>query len=177
MKKLLFWGVIFMTSSAVGLSLSSLDFKNNGKISKEFSCGEDGNDGANIIPKLVWSGVPAKTKSFALICDDPDAPGGAKNPWVHWVVYNIPANKMSSDYITDKRAKFPDGTLQGKNSWPRLGYDGPCPPPGKPHRYHFKLYALDALLPLEPGATKAELLKAMNGHIIGQTEIVGLYGR
>ena len=178
MSKKIILGVLMVTvTHAAEFKISSLDFSPNGTIPKEFTCNERGNNGENKIPKLVWEGAPANTKSFALICEDPDAPGGIKNPWVHWVIYNIPGSNMSLDYVTDKRATFSDGTLQGKNSWPLLGYDGPCPPAGKPHHYHFKLYALDLVLPLKPGATKDELVKAIQGHILAQTEIVGLYGR
>ncbi len=166
-----------MNASEGALTLNSLDFANTGLILKEFTCPEDENHGGkNKIPRLVWEGVPKNTKSFVLICDDPDAPK-PHTPWVHWVVYNIPADKRSLDYIKDRTEKLNDGTMQGKNSWPRPGYDGPCPPPGKPHRYFFKLYALDTMLGLKPGATGSAVAAAMEGHVITQAEIVGLYGR
>lgn len=161
---------ILMNMHAAGLTINSLDFSANQPIPKEFTC-----EGANKAPKLVWENVPQKTKSFAIICDDPDAPAGT---WVHWVVYNIPADKRSLDYITDRTEKLSDGTMQGANSWPKIGYDGPCPPKGHGiHHYHFKLFALDSLLNLKPKATKEELLKAMKGHIVAQAEITGLYER
>lgn len=170
MKKLLLIGVFCMSSTIVGLSLSSLDFKNDGTIPKEFT-----GDGQDKQPCLVWSSVPKETKSFAVICDDPDAPAGT---WVHWVVYNIPGDKRSTDYIKKGEKQMADGTLQGMNSWPHIGYNGPLPPKSHgTHHYHFKLYALDTLLPLKAGATKEELLKAMKGHILAQAEIVGLYAR
>ena len=152
--------------------VSSLDFSNNGLIPKEFT-----GEGKDQQPRLVWSNVSKETKSFALICDDPDAPK-PQSPWVHWVVYNIPGDKRSTDYIEQGKKQMVDGTLQGMNSWPHIGYNGPMPPKGHgTHHYYFKLYALDTLLPLKAGATKAELLNAMKGHIIAQAEIVGLYAR
>jgi Raf kinase inhibitor-like YbhB/YbcL family protein len=131
-------------------------------------------DGEDISPPLRWSSPPPGTKSFALICDDPDAPAGT---WVHWVVYDLPASttllpaKLPPDEI------LPDGTRQGITDFKKVGYGGPYPPPGKPHRYFFKLYALDTALALKPRATKQQLLKAMQGHILAETSLMGVYQR
>ena len=158
--------------AAVEFKMSSLDFANNGKIPKEFT-----GEGADKPPRLVWSDVPKDTKSFALICDDPDAPK-PHSPWVHWIVYNIPADKRSTDYIQNGIERMADGTLQGMNSWPHLGYNGPMPPPGHGvHHYHFILYALDMILPLKSQADKKQLLKAMEGHVLGKAKIIGTYER
>ena len=132
-----------------------------------------GYDNENSSPALSWSGLPAGAKSLAVICDDPDAPGG---DWVHWVIFNIPSGtgglpeKMSKDKV------LKDGSRQGMNDFRKTGYDGPCPPSGT-HRYVFKVYALDTLLELKDGATKQELLDSMKGHILAEGRIVGLYSR
>lgn len=152
--------------------LTSLSFKNQGEIPKQHTC-----DGKDISPALAWLEVPEGTKSFALIVDDPDAPDPA-NPrmtWVHWVLYNIPASSSSLPEGVKKNA-LPEGTLEGLNDWKRTGYSGPCPPIGK-HRYFHKLYALDIVLPDLQKPTKSKLEKAMEGHILGQAELVGLYQR
>lgn len=134
-------------------------------------------DGLNISPPLTWTGVPADAKSLALIVDDPDAPDPAspKMTWVHWVLYNIPADATG---LTEGAAikDSPDGTLQGINDWQRIGYGGPCPPVGE-HRYFFKLYALDTVLPDLKHPAKAALEKAMQGHVLARSELVGLYRR
>jgi Raf kinase inhibitor-like YbhB/YbcL family protein len=134
----------------------------------EYTC-----DGKDVSPPLTWTEPPAGTKSLALISDDPDAPAGT---WVHWVVYNIPpaVRELQKGFPTDK--KLPDGTLQGTTDFRRVGYGGPCPPGGT-HRYFFKLYALGSLLPLAPGATKAQLEQAMKGHIQEQAQLMGTYRR
>lgn len=169
MKKILFLGVM-MSISANALKLTSPDFKHNEFIPKQFTC-----EGDNKAPQLKWQGLPINTKSLVLICDDPDAPAGT---WVHWVVYNIPATKTDLSYISDRSEKLSNGTLQGMNSWPHVGYDGPCPPVGHGiHHYHFKLYALDVMLKLEPRSTKQQVETAMKNHVIAQTELVGLYER
>lgn len=149
--------------------IKSADFKEGGEIPKKFTC-----EGEDISPELEWENVPEGTKSFALICDDPDAPVGV---WVHWVIYNIPSNFRKLERNVPKVSKLENGILQGKNSWPRIGYNGPCPPPGKPHRYYFKLYALDTILNLKEGATKEELLNAMKGHILAEAQTMGTYRR
>jgi len=134
-------------------------------------------DGMNVSPPLAWSGVPAGAKSLALIVDDPDAPDPAapKMTWVHWVLYNIPAEATGlAEGVSVKDS--PAGTLHGINDWQRIGYGGPCPPVGN-HRYYFKLYALDTLLPDLKHPAKAALEKAMQGHILAHSNLVGLYKR
>jgi len=123
---------------------------------------------------LHWSIPPAGTRSYAIIADDPDAPVGI---WVHWVIYNLPLDLrgLSEGVPTDEQVL--DGALQGVNDFKRVGYGGPCPPPGKPHRYFFKLYALDKVLDLKPRATKAQVLDACKGHILAETQLMGRYGR
>lgn len=158
------------TIHAATFQISSSHFKHDTHIPKDFTC-----EGGNKTPPIEWKNAPANTKSFVLICDDPDAPAGT---WVHWVVYNIPAGKTDLSYITDRSEKLADGTLQGLNSWPHVGYDGPCPLKGHGvHHYHFKLYALDKMLALKPKATKPEVEAAMENHVLAQTEMVGLYER
>lgn len=149
--------------------IKSTDFQNENEIPKEFTC--QGND---ISPELKWQGIPQNTKSFALICDDPDAP---TRTWTHWVIYNIPAQITSLSKNFTKEEKLADGTCQGINDFKKIGYNGPCPPAGKPHRYYFKLYALNKKLNLEPGLTKKQLLQEMEGSIIEQTQIMGIYKR
>jgi Raf kinase inhibitor-like YbhB/YbcL family protein len=144
-------------------------FENGATIPKQYTC-----DGDDISPPLTWNGAPEGTKSFALICDDPDAPMGT---WVHWVLWGLPPDTMGllEDVPTD--SALPGGTKQGLNSWPHAGYGGPCPPPGKPHRYYFKLYALDTVLTLPAETNKAQLMEAMKNHILSETQIMGTYGR
>lgn len=148
---------------AAALSVSSSVFKDGQNIPREFT-----GEGRDVSPPLTWNGAPATTKSFALICDDPDAPGGT---WVHWVLFNIPATTTSLPAAKGVG-------VEGNNSWPTLGYKGPMPPPGSgPHRYFFKIYALDSLLTLSSGATKAQLLQAIQGHILAQGQLIGRYKR
>lgn len=130
-------------------------------------------DGDNISPSLAWKDAPAGTKSFALINDDPDAPGGT---WVHWLIWNIPPEQTSLAENIRPEREFSNGIRQGSNSWPKTGYGGPCPPSGV-HRYYFKLYALDVMLDLEPGETKERLLGAMKGHILAESQRMGRYSR
>lgn len=131
-------------------------------------------DGPDVSPPLQWSGVPAGAKSLALICDDPDAPVGT---WVHWVLYGLPASATELPENVPPHETLPSGARQGVNDFGRVGYGGPAPPPGKPHRYYFKLYALDTELNLKPKATKPELLRAMEGHILAQGQLMGTYQR
>lgn len=131
-------------------------------------------DGADLSPPLRWSGPPAKTRGFALITDDPDAPGGT---WVHWVLYGIRASVRELPEGVQARETVADIGIQGVNDFRKVGYGGPCPPRGTPHRYYFTLYALDVELPFPPRKTKAEILKAMQGHILGQAQATGLYKR
>lgn len=154
------------------LSLKSADFAHQGEIPKIFTC--DGNDSS---PTLSWSGVPQNAKSLVLIVDDPDAPDPAKPKmtWVHWVLYNIPPTVAELPRSVPVR-DLPASALQGKNDWKETGYRGPCPPVGR-HRYFHKLYALNVELPDLHQPTKSQLEKAMEGHIIGQAELIGTYRR
>lgn len=152
----------------MAFELRSDAFAQEGSIPQKYTC-----DGQDVSPPLSWSDPPEGTQSFALVCDDPDAPAGT---WIHWVLFNIPADKRSLAEAVPKQAKLPDGSVHGKNSWKRTDYGGPCPPSGT-HRYFFKLYALDTKLTLKAGATKKKALKAMEGHILDQTELMGKYSR
>ncbi len=154
------------------LALTSSSFKPQGSIPNRYTC-----DGENVSPPLTWTGVPAGTKSLALVVDDPDAPDPAhpKRTWVHWVLYNLPpADGGLVEGVA--AAALPAGTLPGKNDWQSTGYGGPCPPIGR-HRYFHKLYALDVVLPDLRQPAKAALEAAMKGHILAQAELVGTYQR
>jgi Raf kinase inhibitor-like YbhB/YbcL family protein len=131
-------------------------------------------DGAERSPPLRWLEPPSGTKSLALICDDPDAPGGT---WVHWVLFNLPAPARELEEGVPTTETLDNGAKQGKNDFGKIGYGGPAPPKGKPHRYFFKLYALDVVLELKAGATKAQLVDAMKGHILAEGQLVGNHGR
>jgi Raf kinase inhibitor-like YbhB/YbcL family protein len=131
-------------------------------------------DGANVSPPLSWTGAPGNSQSFALICDDPDAPRGT---WAHWALFNLPADTTGLPEHVPTRDKLDNGAVQGKNDFGKLGYGGPSPPPGKPHRYFFRLYALDATLNLGPGCTRAQLDQAMKGHLLASAQLMGKYGR
>jgi len=157
----------FMAGSALAFEIESAAFQSEQEIPVQYTCA-----GKDVSPPLHWKNPPAQTKSFVLIVDDPDASIGT---WVHWVVYDIPE---TTDQLTEGLPKIeilPDESKQGITDFGVVGYGGPCPPPGKPHHYHFKLYALDALLQLPPKQTKAELLVAMQGHILAEAEWVGQY--
>lgn len=161
--------LIFTAIAALGKSslvLVSSAFKSNGMIPKKHS-----GYGENISPPLKWSGTPGKVKSFALICDDPDAPDGT---FVHWVIFNIPASARSLKEGQSRSGTLPTGTIQGFNDFSSNEYVGPMPPSGT-HRYMFKLYALSILLDLKSNATKSDLVKAMKGKILAQTVLVGRY--
>jgi Raf kinase inhibitor-like YbhB/YbcL family protein len=134
-------------------------------------------DGEDVSPPLTWSGVPPAAKELALIMDDPDAP--RPKPWVHWVIYKIPADAAGLPQAVPKQAELsqPAGAVQGKNTWGRIGYGGPAPPKGRAHHYHFKLYALDAALSVKPGLDKPALLAAMSGHILARGELIATYQR
>ena len=150
--------------------LTSIAFAQGEAIPAKYSC-----DGEDVSPPLSWGEPPEGTQSLALIMDDPDAPGGT---WDHWILFNIPADTRSLQEnlpLTGKNAD-PDAIFAGNNSWGRPDYGGPCPPSGT-HRYFFKLYALDTTINLLPGATKGELLSAMEGHILAETELMGTYSR
>ena len=157
------------TEPSMSFTISSPSFSNGGDIAKKFTC-----DAADLSPQLTWTEPPAATKTFALLVDDPDAPVGN---WNHWTMWNLPPNLRGLPEGVNKEASLPDGSMQGRNDFRKTGYNGPCPPPGKPHRYFFKLYALDAKLDLKAGAGKKELEAAMKGHILAQAEWMGKYGR
>ena len=131
-------------------------------------------EGKDISPPLAWTNAPANTQSFTLIADDPDAPMGT---WVHWVLFDLPPATNALPEGVARTQYIPGNAKQGLNSWPRLGYGGPMPPPGKPHRYFFKLYALDKMLDLKPGATKKDVEAAMKGHVLAEGQLMGTYQR
>lgn len=151
------------------LKLTSPAFSEGATIPKQFTC-----DGTDLSPALAWNGAPEKTQSFTLIADDPDAPAGT---WVHWVLYDLPADANQLSEGVPKEERLPNGARQGRNDFRRIGYGGPCPPLGPAHRYFFKLYALDAKLNLKAGASKAEVEKAMSGRILAQASLMGKYKR
>ena len=151
------------------MKISSDAFAANETIPKKFTC-----DGPDVSPKLTWSEPPAKTQGFALIMDDPDAPAGT---WVHWVLFDLPAETRELAEGVAKQEQLANGARQGRNDFGKIGYGGPCPPPGNPHRYFFKLYALDAKLNLKAGVTKADVERAMYGHTLAHADLVGRYGR
>ncbi len=153
----------------MALKLTTTAFQPGAAIPKKFTC-----DGPDVSPALAWTDAPAGTQSFALIMDDPDAPVGT---WVHWVLYNLPANARELAEGVPRQEELPSGARQGRNDFRKIGYGGPCPPGGPAHRYFFKLYALDSKTSLKPGATKADLEKAMKGHILAQAELIGRYQR
>ena len=150
------------------MKVTSPAFKDAGFISVKYTC-----DGEDVSPALEWPSVPDETKSMALICDDPDAPRGT---FVHWVLYDLPADTRKLPQNVAAGGTLPDGTRQGTNDFGSIGYNGPCPPGGI-HRYFFKLYALDAPVNLPPGARKADLLGAMKGHILAEGQLMGKYKR
>lgn len=131
-------------------------------------------DGPDLSPLLRWTDPPQGVKSFALICDDPDAPVGT---WVHWVIYGLPADLRELPEGVPQQKELPNGARQGLNDFKRIGYNGPAPPRGPEHRYFFRLYALDYVPVLDAGAKKADLLKAMDGHTLGTAELMGVYRR
>ena len=154
----------------MSMTLKSSAFTHRNAIPKEFTC-----DGSNVSPALIWSDVPQNARSLALIVDDPDVPAPFLpiKTWVHWLLYNIPPTVTELPQQIAQQ-DLPQGTLQGKNDWKETGYNGPCPPFGR-HRYYFKLYALDTILPNLNQPDKTALEKAMKGHIIGRAELIGTY--
>ena len=152
----------------MALEIKSSAFTAGEIIPRKYAC-----DGDDISPPLSWRGAPPETRSFALIADDPDAPMGA---WVHWVLYDVPAQVSALSEGVSIGPSLPVGGQQGKNSSGQLGYGGPCPPSGT-HRYFFRVYALDRPLKMALGASKEQLLKAMKGHILAQAELMGLYSK
>jgi Raf kinase inhibitor-like YbhB/YbcL family protein len=160
------------TPTPVQIKLTSEAFRSRQAIPEKYSC-----DSENSSPPLAWSDITPGTQSLALIVDDPDAVKVAGFVWVHWLVYNIPAETTSLAENVPADVELPDGSLQGETSFGEVGYGGPCPPQGKSHQYEFKLYALDIVLDLEAGITKEELLAAMEGHILAEGELIGRYKR
>jgi Raf kinase inhibitor-like YbhB/YbcL family protein len=158
----------------MNLQVTSPAFAAGQPIPQKFTC-----QGQDISPELKWTNTPANTKSFALIADDPDAPDprAPKMTWVHWVLYDLPATTTMLAENVAKTPTLPDGAKQGITDFKRVGYGGPCPPSGGAHRYFFKLYALDTMPGLQPGVTKKELLKAMEGHILVEGQLMGTYQR
>jgi len=157
----------------MAFSLASSAFPEAGTIDKKHTC-----DGSDVSPPLSWKDPPPGAKSFALIVVDPDAPAGA---WVHWVLYNVPGTAASLEEGLDKQESLPNGAKNGAswgvNDFSRIGYQGPCPPPGKPHRYVFKLYALDTMLSMPAKAGRFDIEKAMKEHVLAETQLMGKYGR
>ncbi|HZR18827.1 MAG TPA: YbhB/YbcL family Raf kinase inhibitor-like protein [Verrucomicrobiae bacterium] len=151
------------------MQLTSTAFGEGQSIPSKYTC-----DGENVSPPLSWNGLPQGTKSLALIADDPDAPSGT---WVHWVLYDLPPTTTELPEGLAKSQYIPGGAKQGLNDFKHLGYGGPCPPPGKAHRYYLKLYALDRVLELKPGATKNEVERAMEKHTLAQSQLMGMYKR
>jgi len=152
-----------------GLTLTSPSVMPGRAIPVKFTC-----QGANVSPQLDWSHAPTATKSFAVIVDDPDAPAGT---WVHWVIFNLPSNSTGLPEGASAAEQLADGARNGRNDFKRLGYGGPCPPPGPAHRYYFRLYALDRTLDLPAGASRADVERAMTGHVLAQAELMGTFQR
>ena len=150
------------------MEIRSSGFDEGAMIPEKYTC-----DDIDISPPLKWSKVPDGTKTFAIICEDPDAPMGT---WVHWVIYNLPANINELSEDVPSLEILPNGAKQGRNDFGKIGYGGPCPPGGV-HRYYFKVYALSEKLNVEAGITKSELLKAMEGHILSEGQLMGRYKR
>jgi Raf kinase inhibitor-like YbhB/YbcL family protein len=149
--------------------LTSAGFEDGARIPAEFSC-----EGDNRSPPLSWRGAPVQARSYALVCDDPDAPRGT---YTHWLLFNIPGDAVELKPGVPNEPELPSGARHGRNSAGTSAYTGPCPPPGKPHRYFFRLYALDISLNLQPGASKGQLEQAMDQHILSQGTIMGTYQR
>ncbi len=152
----------------ISLTVLSAAFALGETIPAKYTC-----SGANISPPLSWGEVPAGTQSIAVLSDDPDCPGG----WVHWVLFNLPPETKELPEGIAPTPRLPDGSIQGITDFRRPGYGGPCPPPGKPHRYYFRVYALDRKLDLAPRATMDDVVKAMKGRILAQGETMGRFGR
>jgi Raf kinase inhibitor-like YbhB/YbcL family protein len=153
----------------MAMQLSSPAFSDGERIPVNFTA-----DGTDVSPELRWAGAPPKTQTFALVCEDPDAPRGT---WTHWVLFNIPADKTGYAEGVPAEKELPGGARQGKNDFGKIGYGGPSPPKGKPHRYYFKLYALDTKLDLPAGATRQQVLDAVKGHVLAEGQLMGTYGR
>jgi Raf kinase inhibitor-like YbhB/YbcL family protein len=172
------WVLSGWTPASIGLAhgierntmqLTSTGFTDGAQIPVKYTC-----DDQNVSPYLKWNGVPASAKSLVLIADDPDAPAGT---WTHWVLFDLPPGAGELTENQPPTQYLPSHAKQGLNDFRRLGYGGPCPPPGKPHRYFFKLFALDATLELKPGASKKDVERAMEKHILAQGQLMGTYKR
>lgn len=166
-QKSIIFVVLYLFSMAIqagSLKLISPAFSNGSQIPKQYTC-----EGADVSPPLFWQNPPEDTQSFVLIVDDVDAVAG---DWVHWLLFNIPANV----WLLSEAAEVPKGALRGQNSWGQISYRGPCPPVGK-HHYFFKLYALDTVLNLKANTTRQELLDAMNDHVLETSELMGVYSK
>jgi Raf kinase inhibitor-like YbhB/YbcL family protein len=155
--------------SSMSFAVKTTAFPAGGPIPKKYTC-----DGEDLSPALAWTNAPAGTQSFALIADDPDAPVGI---FTHWILWNIPPDASGLPEGVPQQETVADGARQGKNGFRRIGYGGPCPPPGKPHRYFFKVYALGAKLDLKAGASRGELERAMGGHVLAEAQLMGTFGR
>lgn len=155
--------------ATMAFTLESPAFAPGATIPRQHTC-----DGADQSPPLRWSDLPAGTHALALIVEDPDAPRGT---FVHWVLYNLPPDPPELAAGVSHQAILPNGARQGRNDFRRVGYGGPCPPRGPAHRYIFHAYALDGPIDLTPGASASELRQAMQGHVLGEAELVGMYGR
>ncbi|MBI5892475.1 MAG: YbhB/YbcL family Raf kinase inhibitor-like protein [Deltaproteobacteria bacterium] len=167
---LLFFSSVHATAKeGAAMHIISTAFENNEIIPKKYTC-----DGQNVSPPLNWAGVPAGAKSITIICDDPDAPMGT---WIHWVIYGISPDAASLPENVPPQKEVLRGAKQGINDFKKIGYGGPCPPKGPAHRYFFKIYALDIELNLPAGASKKDVEKAMQGHILAEGQLVGKYGR
>lgn len=153
----------------MAMSLTSPAFADGQRMLSRYTC-----EGDDVSPPLRWSGVPEGAKSLALICHDPDAPGGE---WVHWLLYNLPPSTSELPEGLSRAETLPSGARQGRNGFGRTGYGGPCPPKGSVHRYFFTLYALDKAPSLRPGATKEDLLREMKGHVLAEARLMGTYKR
>jgi Raf kinase inhibitor-like YbhB/YbcL family protein len=153
----------------MAFSITAGAFRPGGSIPRDFTA-----DGSDVSPPLSWEDPPAGAQGFALVCDDPDAPAGT---WVHWVIWNVPAGARGLPQGIQPTRTLSDGSAQGKNDFGRIGYGGPSPPRGKPHRYFFRLYAVKEKLALPPGSSRRELDKALQGKTLGSAAVFGTYGR
>jgi Raf kinase inhibitor-like YbhB/YbcL family protein len=160
---------VALNGLTMAFELTSSAFKANEAIPTEYTC-----DGSDRSVPLRWKDAPERTKSFALIADDPDAPRGT---WVHWVIYDIPADARELSTGIGQQESLQNGTKQGKNDFGKIGYGGPCPPAGPAHHYHFKVYALDQMTGLKSKVTKQQLLDAMKGHVLADAQLIGTYKR
>jgi Raf kinase inhibitor-like YbhB/YbcL family protein len=154
------------SGTTAAIKLTSFAFADSQPVPRQYTC-----NGINISPPLEWTGIPKSAKTIAIVADDPDAPGGT---WVHWVIYNLPADTIGMVENLPTTEDLKGGGFQGTNDFEKIGYGGPCPPSGT-HRYFFKIYSLDTELPLKAGATKVEVEKAMAGHVVAQGQLMGTY--